>query len=176
MWEPTSACWVRLLRPLGIEHPLGSLDTFLCFDTDISVPRTMISSLIRIIIIHRRINSPPKRIVNHRVQIMALTNVQSVLIITLLLSLYLLLWRRRAASSLPLPPGPSPLPIIGNIHQAPKSFAWHQYHGWSKTYGSIIHLNMAGQSVVVLSTSKVAHDFLSKQGAAFSDRPRFVVG
>ncbi|KAI1504830.1 cytochrome P450 [Biscogniauxia marginata] len=78
-------------------------------------------------------------------------------------------------SLLPTPPGPPPLPIIGNAHQAPKSHAWLQYHTWSKTYGPIIHLNMLGQSVIILSTSKAAHDLLSKRGATFSDRPRLVV-
>lgn len=106
---------------------------------------------------------------------MALTSVQSVFGVVLLLSLYFLLRRRKGALSLPLPPGPAALPLIGNLHQAPKSFPWRQYHAWSKEYGPIIHLNMAGQSVVVLSTNKVAHDLLAKQGATFSDRPRFVV-
>ncbi|KAK4466378.1 Fumitremorgin C synthase [Cladorrhinum samala] len=78
-------------------------------------------------------------------------------------------------SKLPLPPGPPTLPIIGNVHQAPKSHPWLQYHTWSKAYGPILYLNMAGQSVVILSSSKAAHDLLAKQGAAFSDRPRLVV-
>ncbi|KAK0744667.1 cytochrome P450 [Apiosordaria backusii] len=78
-------------------------------------------------------------------------------------------------SSLPLPPGPPTLPILGNVHQAPKTHPWLQFHAWSKTYGPIIHLNMAGQHVIVLTTSKAAHDLLAKQGATFSDRPHFVV-
>ncbi|KAH8704042.1 cytochrome P450 [Talaromyces proteolyticus] len=78
-------------------------------------------------------------------------------------------------SSLPLAPGPPSLPILGNVHQAPKSYPWLQYHAWSKKYGPIIHLNMAGQHVIVLTSSKAAHDLLAKQGAIFSDRPRFVV-
>jgi hypothetical protein len=90
-----------------------------------------------------------------------------------LLSLYFL--SRKKQVSLPLPPGPPPLPILGNVHQAPKSHPWLQYHAWSKTYGPIMHLNMAGQHVIVLTSSKAAHDLLAKQGATFSDRPRFVV-
>ncbi|KAK0662076.1 putative cytochrome P450 E-class, group I [Cercophora samala] len=78
-------------------------------------------------------------------------------------------------SSLPLPPGPPTLPILGNVHQAPKTHPWLQFHAWAKTYGPVLHLNMAGQSVVVLSTNKAAHDLLAKQGATFSDRPHFVV-
>ncbi|KAK4161793.1 Fumitremorgin C synthase [Cladorrhinum sp. PSN259] len=83
--------------------------------------------------------------------------------------------RKSKFGSLPLPPGPPALPILGNVHQAPKSHAWLTFHDWSKTYGPIMHLNMAGQSVIVLNSSKTAHDLLSKRGATFSDRPRFVV-
>lgn len=100
----------------------------------------------------------------------------TVLVSVLLISAYLLWAESPPTSSLPVPPGPPQLPIIGNLHQAPKSYAWRQYYQWSQKYGSIIHLNMAGQSVVVLSITKVAHDLLAKQGATFSDRPRFVVG
>ncbi|SPQ22037.1 2c56e1fd-0217-475e-bcf4-aa66d9f5538c [Thermothielavioides terrestris] len=34
---------------------------------------------------------------------------------------------------------------------------------------------MAGQHVIILASSKAAHDLLAMQGATFSDRPRFVV-
>lgn len=88
-------------------------------------------------------------------------------------SLYLL--ARKPKLSLPFPPGPPTLPIIGNVHQAPKSHPWLQYHAWSKTYGPVIHLNMAGQHVIVLTSSRAAHDLLAKRGATFSDRPHFVV-
>ncbi|KAJ5919759.1 hypothetical protein N7454_009594 [Penicillium verhagenii] len=80
--------------------------------------------------------------------------------------------RRKSTSSLPLPPGPKPLPIIGNVHQAPKSHGWKTYREWSEEYGPIVHLNMLGQHVIILSNSEVAHDLLAKQGAIFSDRPR----
>ena len=90
-----------------------------------------------------------------------------------LISLYLL--ARKPKSPLPFPPGPPPVPIVGNLHQAPKSHPWLRYHAWSKTYGPVMHLNMAGQHVIILTGSKAAHDLLAKQGATFSDRPRFVV-
>ncbi|KAK3389601.1 cytochrome P450 [Podospora didyma] len=85
------------------------------------------------------------------------------------------LFVKKPKSQLPLPPGPPTLPILGNVHQAPKSHPWLQYFEWNKTYGPVVHLNMAGQPVIVLGTSKAAHDLLAKKGATFSDRPHFVV-
>ncbi|KAJ5199950.1 hypothetical protein N7491_009252 [Penicillium cf. griseofulvum] len=69
---------------------------------------------------------------------------------------------RRKSTSLPLPPGPKPLPIIGNVHQAPKSHGWNTYREWSKQYGPIVHLNMLGQHVIILSTSELATELALK--------------
>lgn len=93
------------------------------------------------------------------------------------LAAFLYLSRKRMSSSpsSPLPPGPPRLPVIGNIYQAPKSHAWLQYEEWGKAYGPVVYLNMAGQSVIILSTFQAAHDLLNRQGANFADRPRFVV-
>ena len=92
----------------------------------------------------------------------------------LLIAVYILR-QRKQIPSLPLPPGPKPLPLIGNVHQAPKSHAWRTYREWSKEYGPIVHVNMMGQSVIIVSTSEVAHELLAKRGAIFSDRPRLFV-
>ncbi|KAL3489683.1 cytochrome P450 [Aspergillus germanicus] len=77
--------------------------------------------------------------------------------------------------SLPLPPGPKPAPLIGNIHQLPKSLQWlHLYH-LSKQYGPIMHFSMAGQPLIILSTHQAAHDLLNRRSGRYSDRPRMVM-
>lgn len=77
--------------------------------------------------------------------------------------------------SLPLPPGPKPAPLIGNIHQLPKSLQWLELYHWSKKYGPVMHLSMGGQPLVILSTYKAAHDLLNRRSARYSDRPRMVM-
>ncbi len=92
-----------------------------------------------------------------------------------LLCWYIIKGRTNSSLKLPLPPGPRPLPVIGNVHQVPKTHAWKQFHAWGKAYGHIIHLNMLGQPIIVVSTTKSAHELLAVRGATFSDRPRLVV-
>lgn len=77
--------------------------------------------------------------------------------------------------SLPLPPGPKPVPLIGNIHQLPKSLQWLELYHWSKKYGPIMHLSMAGQPLIILSTHQAAHDLLNRRSSRYSDRPRLVM-
>lgn len=41
----------------------------------------------------------------------------------------------RSCPPYPLPPGPPPLPIIGNIYGVNASAPWLTYAEWSKVYG-----------------------------------------
>ena len=43
-------------------------------------------------------------------------------------------YRRRGGLS--YPPGPRPLPIIGNLLEIPKDFSWLAYTQFSKKYGT----------------------------------------
>ncbi|KAJ7146860.1 cytochrome P450, partial [Mycena epipterygia] len=72
---------------------------------------------------------------------------------------------------LPLPPGPRKLPIIGNIFDLPSGFEWKTYKEWSRQYNSdIIHLDLAGTSVIVLSSLKATEELLEKRSSIYSDR------
>ncbi|KAJ7029520.1 cytochrome P450 [Mycena alexandri] len=81
-------------------------------------------------------------------------------------------YRRSIRSNLPLPPGPKKLPFIGNIFDLPPESSWETYTAWGRKFDSdIIHLSLAGQSVVVLLSSTATDDLLDKRSAIYSDRP-----
>ncbi|KAK6988057.1 cytochrome p450 [Favolaschia claudopus] len=75
---------------------------------------------------------------------------------------------------LPLPPGPKKLPIFGNTFDLPLDSPWKSYANWSKQYASdIIHLDLAGTSVIILSSVQAIEDLLEKRSAIYSDRADF---
>ncbi|KAJ7690140.1 cytochrome P450 [Mycena rosella] len=83
------------------------------------------------------------------------------------------LYLKMRVQTLPLPPGPRKLPLVGNLFSMPVHSEWTTYWKWSKEYNSdIIHLNAMGTSVVVLSSVEAAEDLLEKRSAIYSDRPR----
>jgi cytochrome P450 len=79
-----------------------------------------------------------------------------------------LLWFR-------LPPGPLPLPFIGNKFDIPKAKPWLQFQQWSKKYGPIFTIWIGRKPTLVISDPQVAVDLMEKRSAKYSSRPRMVV-
>jgi len=54
--------------------------------------------------------------------------------------LLLLRWKAtgRNPKNLPLPPGPEPLPILGNLFDIPTEKAWLTIDEWVRKYGTIL--------------------------------------
>ncbi|KAL7139328.1 hypothetical protein ABFS83_09G043400 [Erythranthe nasuta] len=77
---------------------------------------------------------------------------------------------QRGANWLPLPPGPRPWPILGNLpHLGPKP---HQsMAALARVYGPLMHLKMGMVHVVVAASAGVAEQFLKVHDANFSSRP-----
>uniref|UniRef100_A0A0K8WME9 Flavonoid 3'-monooxygenase n=1 Tax=Acacia koa TaxID=468172 RepID=A0A0K8WME9_ACAKO len=70
----------------------------------------------------------------------------------------------------PLPPGPRPWPIIGNLpHLGPVPH--HALAKLAQTYGPLMHLRLGFVDVVVAASASVAAQFLKVHDANFSSRP-----
>ncbi|KAI6675736.1 hypothetical protein NL676_003642 [Syzygium grande] len=89
---------------------------------------------------------------------------------TLLITLYFFfhhLHRRKAPK---LPPGPPPLPIIGNLHQL-GNLPHRRLHSLSKSYGPIMFLRLGNKPTVVVSSPEAAELILRTHDGIFSSRP-----
>ncbi|KAM7183943.1 putative cytochrome P450 [Naviculisporaceae sp. PSN 640] len=69
------------------------------------------------------------------------------------------------------PDGPPGLPLIGNLHQLPKTGAHRLFTEWAKTYGGIFSLRMGPALAVVITDRRIVKDLLDKKSAIYSDRP-----
>ncbi|KAF8889423.1 cytochrome P450 [Gymnopilus junonius] len=78
--------------------------------------------------------------------------------------------------TLPLPPGPSKIPIIGNLLDMPSSYDWLTFAEWGKKWGGIVSISIFSQQIIVLNSVHHAIEILDKKSAVYSDRPIMQMG
>ncbi|KAM4042302.1 cytochrome P450 2K1-like [Anomaloglossus baeobatrachus] len=95
------------------------------------------------------------------------------LVLSVILTLSIILFfyeRHRQAYN--LPPGPRPLPIIGNLNILDRNRPYKTLHQLSKKYGPIYTIQFGGQKVVVLCGYEAVKDALVNHADEFSGRPK----
>jgi hypothetical protein len=117
----------------------------------------------------------------------SLNSTLNILVLVSSLAVYLAIRDYRRRRGLPYPPGPRPLPLIGNLSDIPKEFSWLLYTQLSKKHGMIyfavrglltegmsgdvLSFHVFGQVIVVLNSVKANKDLLERRGEIYSDRP-----
>ena len=118
----------------------------------------------------------------------------SIPIIAASVILALVLWQLLSKKSrgnpqgLPLPPGPKPLPLIGNALDMPKDYPWKTFQKWCKQYGTshtfghlscssktgflgdLVYVNVVGQPIIVVGSAEVAYDLFERRSSKYSGR------
>ncbi|KAJ3696565.1 hypothetical protein LUZ61_000270 [Rhynchospora tenuis] len=100
----------------------------------------------------------------------------SLLSVPLLLSLFLslllfFLFFKPKTNHSRLPPGPRPLPFIGNLHNLIGSLPHHAMRYLSRQYGPIMLLHFGPSPTIVVSSPDVAREIMKNHDISFSSRP-----
>ncbi|XP_028818812.1 cytochrome P450 2A13-like isoform X3 [Denticeps clupeoides] len=98
-------------------------------------------------------------------------DVSSTLVLASLVLLLLLVFgMRKGKQGLRLPPGPTGLPLLGNLPQLNKHAPFKSFLEWSKQYGPVITVYLGLQRVVVLIGYETVKEALVDQAEDFSGR------
>lgn len=86
----------------------------------------------------------------------------------------LLLWVRSRRPS-DYPPGPTPIPVIGNFHNLVNKDFMQSLRDLRQKHGDIFSLSLGTFWVIVVNGSDNLKEILIKRGEKTSDRPTFFV-
>ncbi|KAH7890379.1 cytochrome P450 [Phlebopus sp. FC_14] len=77
---------------------------------------------------------------------------------------------KHSRSKYPLPPGPKPLPLIGNLMDLPLKDEAATYNQWARKYGDLVYANVMGRHLLFVNSPQVANDLFEKRSVNYSDR------
>jgi len=84
------------------------------------------------------------------------------------------LFRKRSRA--PLPPGPKPKPIVGNLTDLPPEGVqeWQHWFKHKELYGPISSVTVFGQTLIIVNDAQMAIELMEKRSALHSSRPRMI--
>ncbi|KAL2318835.1 hypothetical protein Fmac_032711 [Flemingia macrophylla] len=91
----------------------------------------------------------------------------------LLPAIFILFFIQTHKARAPLPPGPPPLPLIGNLQHLDKSAPHRCLWRLSKLYGPLMSLRLGSVPTVVVSSAKIAKQILKTHDLSFASRPPY---
>ncbi|KAF7362829.1 Cytochrome P450 monooxygenase 67 [Mycena venus] len=99
------------------------------------------------------------------------------LVIVFLISWFYTQWLHPLSdnpNNVPLPPGPRPRFVVGNLQDLPTGgHEWDGYAALAQKYKSdIIYLRVLGTSILSINSFHTANELLNQRGRVWSDRPR----
>lgn len=115
-------------------------------------------------------------VATHSLLHLHLTNPLLLLLLSLLLRVLFLRRQRTTASStkLPLPPSPSRIPILGNLHQL-GSLPHRTLRAMAARHGPIMLLQLGQVPALVVSSVDMAREVMKEQDHIFASRPSLKV-
>ena len=116
----------------------------------------------------------------------------SVTLVALLALLSYFFYRKVVGRAAPLPPGPKPWPLLGNITDLRPNELWLLASHWAKRYGrspsnifplrplqhvpgDVVYLHVFGQGLVFLNSHAAAIELMERRSATYSDRAPLVM-
>lgn len=77
--------------------------------------------------------------------------------------------------SLQVPPGPTGIPVLGNVHQVLSEHQEYTFADWGRKYGDVVYARFFNKPALVLNSLRASQDLLEKGGSKYSDRPHFIL-
>lgn len=92
---------------------------------------------------------------------------------TVILALILIRKTFENRRKLPLPPGPKPWPILGNIKDMPLKgqCEWKHWLKHMELYGPVSSVTALGKTIVILHDKQSASELMDKRATTYSGRP-----